>query len=71
MEKRVQRNEPLAYTVTGACDAAGIRSSKLYEEIAAGRLRAKKAGSRTLIMAEDLRSWLASLPDGHCTYTKP
>ena len=33
----------------------------MYEEIAAGRLRACKAGRRTLIDAAEARRWLTSL----------
>ena len=53
---------PLAYTVQDACKAAGLGRTTLYELIAAGRVRAMKAGSRTLIEADSLRSYLASLP---------
>jgi len=53
---------PLAYTVPDACKAAGFGRTTLYELIAAGRVRAMKAGTRTLIEAESLRRYLASLP---------
>ena len=53
---------PLAYTVPDACRAAGLGRTTLYELIAAGRVRAMKAGSRTLVEAESLRRYLASLP---------
>ncbi len=53
---------PLAYTVQDACKAAGLGRTTLYELIAAGRVRAMKAGTRTLIEADSLRSYLASLP---------
>ena len=36
--------------------------TKIYEEISAGRLRAVKCGSRTLILARDARAWERSLP---------
>lgn len=36
--------------------------TKIYEEINAGRLRAVKCGSRTLILAQDARIWERSLP---------
>ncbi len=36
--------------------------TKVYEEISAGRLRAVKCGSRTLILARDAGDWERSLP---------
>jgi excisionase family DNA binding protein len=36
--------------------------TRLYEEIAAGRLRAHKLGRRTIIFPEDLDDFLKSLP---------
>jgi hypothetical protein len=36
--------------------------TKIYEEIGAGRLRAVKCGSRTLILARDAAIWERSLP---------
>lgn len=36
--------------------------TKIYEEIGAGRLRAVKCGSRTLILARDAGTWERSLP---------
>jgi excisionase family DNA binding protein len=41
---------------------AGIGRTKIYQEINAGRLKAIKAGRRTLIMADSLNAWLAALP---------
>ncbi len=41
---------------------AGIGRTKVYEEIAAGRLHAVNAGGRTLIPVTAAESWLASLP---------
>jgi hypothetical protein len=35
--------------------------TKIYEEIGAGRLRAVKCGSRTLILARDAAAWERSL----------
>ncbi|HEV2557220.1 MAG TPA: helix-turn-helix domain-containing protein [Microvirga sp.] len=55
-------NEPLTYSIIEATKATGVGRSCLYEEIGKGRLRAVKRGRRTLILAEDLRAWLASLP---------
>jgi hypothetical protein len=36
--------------------------TKIYEEIGAGRLRAVKCGTRTLILARDAVAWERSLP---------
>ena len=38
-----------ALRVSEACASLSITRSKLYEEVAAGRIKALKAGSRTLI----------------------
>ena len=54
--------EPLAFSVAEACSAARIGRTSLYEAIRCGRLRAVKHAKRTLILAQDLRRWLESLP---------
>lgn len=51
-----------AFTINEACREIGIGRTKLYEEIAAGRLIARKANRRTLILSGDLRSYLDRLP---------
>lgn len=53
----------VAYAVNDLAEALGIGRTKIYSEIAAGRLRAKKLGSRTLIPAAAVRAYLAQLPD--------
>ncbi len=40
-----------------------IGRTKLYEELAAGRLKARKFGRRTLILRSDAERWAASLPE--------
>jgi hypothetical protein len=51
-----------AYSVGTFCLAFDIGRSKVFEEINAGRLKAHKAGARTLIAHEDAVAWLNALP---------
>jgi excisionase family DNA binding protein len=53
----------LAYGIAEAMQAASVGRTLLYEAIAAKRLRARKAGNRTLILKTDLQAWLESLPE--------
>lgn len=50
-----------AFTIKEACQISSIGRTRLYGEIKAGNLRARKCGRRTVILAEDLKSWLDSL----------
>ena len=56
-------DEKLAHTIPSASKASNTGRTKIYEAISKGELRAKKLGRRTLILDEDLRDWLAGLPD--------
>jgi excisionase family DNA binding protein len=58
-------SQRISYSVHEAAEAAGIGLTKLREEIAAKRLRARKLGSRTIITRDDLVDWAARLPDIH------
>jgi excisionase family DNA binding protein len=51
-----------AYTVEEAATATSLARQVIYDEINAGRLRARKRGRSTLILAADLREYLQSLP---------
>lgn len=51
-----------ALRVSEACSALAISRSKLYLELAAGRLRAVKCGRRTLIPVTEIKAWLDGLP---------
>lgn len=57
-----QTDEALALNVVGAAHLMGICRSTVFAEIAAGRLKARKAGRRTLILRSDIDEWLSSLP---------
>ena len=55
--------EPIAVSIPEGCRLIGVKRSSIYREIAAGRIRALKAGKRTLLpQSRSLRAWLASLP---------
>lgn len=54
--------QKLAYTLKEFMALAGVGRSFVYDELAEGRLKAVKAGRKTLIRDEDARAWLGSLP---------
>jgi hypothetical protein len=58
------QTEIKAYTITSFCRAYAIGRSLTYSEMAAGRLRFKKAGRRTIILKDDADYWLEHLPTG-------
>ena len=55
-------DNPIAYTLEDARNTAGVSTTKLYDLIAAGTLDARKAGRRTVIMADSLNAYLRGLP---------
>ena len=54
--------ESLAYSVGDAAKIAGVGRSFFFEEIRVGRLIARKAKGRTLILHQDLVDYLSDLP---------
>jgi excisionase family DNA binding protein len=64
-ERKIDRDgldRCLAFPMSEVQERLGISRSKAYEEIAAGRLRAVKCGSRTLIPYAAGEAWLDGLP---------
>jgi excisionase family DNA binding protein len=55
--------EPLTMTISKAQDFSGLSRSKIYRALQAQKIRAIKDGSRTLILVESLRAYLANLPE--------
>jgi len=51
---------PRAFSIPEFCRRYGIGRTAAYGEIAAGRLRAVKAGRRTLVTQDDAEACLAS-----------
>ncbi|WP_291362133.1 helix-turn-helix domain-containing protein [Devosia sp.] len=54
--------EKIALTIEEAARAASISRSRLYEMIKTGLLNSRKNGRQTLILADDLKAFIASLP---------
>jgi Helix-turn-helix domain len=54
--------ERAAYTIAQAVQAGAGSRATIYEQINKGRLRARKRGRSTIILADDLRAFLESLP---------
>lgn len=52
----------IAYSVSEFSRTFSVGRSTIFAEIATGRLRARKVGSRTVIPHEDAIAWLRSLP---------
>ena len=51
-----------AFSIAEVLDVAPIGRTAIYDAIKRGKLRAVKNGRRTLILDQDLRAFLASLP---------
>ncbi len=52
----------LGLSIDESCQVAGIGRTKIYEAIGSGKLIAKKAGRRTIILPKHLEDYLESLP---------
>jgi excisionase family DNA binding protein len=58
-EKEMQRR---MLSLREFCDAYGIGRTKVYEELKAGRLLARRLGRKILISTIDAEDWAAALP---------
>jgi len=54
--------EPIILTINEACQASRTGRTALYAAIKSGHLPARKRGSRTMILANDLKQWVESFP---------
>jgi excisionase family DNA binding protein len=57
-----QPSQKQAHSINGAAIEIGAGRDKVYQAIRDGFLVARKFGRRTLILDEDLRTFLQSLP---------
>lgn len=53
---------PAAWTVESFAEQSGLGRTRIFEAIANGELRARKAGRRTVILNPDGVAYLESLP---------
>ncbi len=54
--------DKLAYTIKETAATLGIGRTTIYAAIRDGKIAAVKLGHRTLIPADEIRQWMASLP---------
>ena len=52
----------LAVSINEAVRISGVGRTSIYEAIGDGRVEAVKCGSKTLVLIESLRAFIASLP---------
>jgi excisionase family DNA binding protein len=55
-------SNPDAYTIDEVCRRVQAGRSYIYGEIRVGRLRARKLGRLTRVLAPDLAAWLDAAP---------
>lgn len=56
--------EKLSYRLDELAEATGIGRSAIYADISAGKLRVRKRGKITVVLAEEAKRYLDSLPEG-------
>ena len=56
-------SEPLSLSPQGASEYLSLSKPTIYRLLAAGTIKGKRAGTRTMIDGASLRAYVASLPD--------
>lgn len=54
--------EKLLVSIPEAVEISGLSRSGLYERLSEGSIRAVKAGRKTLVCTDSIKTWAASLP---------
>jgi excisionase family DNA binding protein len=66
MDIQARDSELGAMSVKEFCEKYRIGTTKFYEEVKSGRLRAVKCGTRTLVLNRDSRAWERTLSAAIC-----
>jgi len=66
---RNEEPKTMAYSPEEAAKVIGLSKAGIYRLLRAGKLRCRKAGHRTLILASELERYLNELPEGTAEYT--
>lgn len=53
---------PLAYDIKGLIKASGWSRFKIQDDIASGRLKARKSAGKLFVLHEDAMEWLRAFP---------
>ena len=62
--------QPLTVTISEAIRLSGLSRSELYRQLSAGHIRARKSGSRTLIVWASLLAHVEALPPAEFRVSK-
>ncbi len=57
--------KPVAYSVSEVLKTVGISRTTFYALAKCGKIKVRKIGTRSFVLAKDLDAWLESLPVLH------